>query len=175
MPKANIHRRSTLEEVYPPDLFASDAAKNGSVPNTILSGVRILSAPDAAGDFAFERATQQIGEAASDSFLAPHRPTTASADPASRAGYEAFLDDIVAIAQRFGFEPKESPAAMSRACAVCGSDFHPLISPRAFPAGQGREVEGRANKPRCSASTNSTACASNLSPRWRGKRPGSVT
>jgi hypothetical protein len=128
MPKANIHRRSTLEEVHPPDLFAGDAAKNGSVPNTILSGVRILSAPDAAGDFAFERATQQIGEAASDSFLAPHRPPTASADPASRAGYEAFPDDIVAIAQRSGFEPKESPAAMNRACAVCGSDFHSLTS-----------------------------------------------
>ena len=64
MAKANIHRRSTLEEVYPPDAFASDAAQNGRVPNTVLSGVRILSAPDAAGDFEFERATQQIGEAA---------------------------------------------------------------------------------------------------------------
>jgi len=61
MPKANIHRRSTLEEIYPPDAFASDAAQNGRVPNTVLSGVRILSAPDAAGDFEFERATQQIG------------------------------------------------------------------------------------------------------------------
>jgi hypothetical protein len=109
MPKANIHRRSTLEEVYPPDAFASDAAQNGSVPNTILSGVRILSAPDAAGDFAFERATQQIGEAASDSFLAPPRPTTASADPDPRAGYQAFLNDVVAVAPRFGFEPEESP------------------------------------------------------------------
>jgi len=73
MAKANIHRRSTLEEIYPPDVFASDAAQNGRVPSTVLSGVRILSAPDAAGDFDFERATQQIGEAASASFLAPHR------------------------------------------------------------------------------------------------------
>ena len=121
MPKANIHRRSTLEEVYPPDAFASDAAQNGRVPNTVLSGVRILSAPDAAGDFDFERATQQIGEAASASFLAPHRredrtidavrdsPATISADPDPRAGYDAFLADIVAAAQRFGFEPDESP------------------------------------------------------------------
>ena len=121
MPKANIHRRNTLEEVYPPDAFASDAAKNGRVPNTVLSGVRILSAPDAAGDFEFERAAQQIGEAASASFLAPHRredsiqdagrdrPTTVSADPDPRAGYEDFLNDIVAVAQRFGFEPEESP------------------------------------------------------------------
>jgi hypothetical protein len=121
MAKANIHRRSTLEEIYPPDVFASDAAQNGRVPSTVLGGVRILSAPDAAGDFDFERATQQIGEAASASFLAPHRreariqdagcdnPTTMSADPDPRAGYEAFLDDIVAVAQRFGFEPEESP------------------------------------------------------------------
>jgi hypothetical protein len=109
MAKANIDRRSTLEEIYPPDTFASDAAQNGGVPNTVLSGVRILSAPDAAGDFDFERATQQVGEATSASFLAPHRPTTALADPDPRAGYEAFLNDIAAVAQRFGFEVKESP------------------------------------------------------------------
>jgi hypothetical protein len=113
MAKANIHRRSTLEEVYPPDAFASDAAQNGRVPNTVLSGIRILSAPDAAGDFDFERATRQIGETASASFLAPHRreegTLAESAMPDPRAGYEAFLEDIVAVAQRFGFEPEESP------------------------------------------------------------------
>ena len=113
MAKANIHRRSTLEEVYPPDAFASDAAQNGRVPNTMLSGIRILSAPDAAGDFDFERATRQIGETASASFLAPHRrgegTLAESAIPDPRAGYEAFLEDIVAVAQRFGFEPEESP------------------------------------------------------------------
>jgi hypothetical protein len=113
MAKANIHRRSTLEEIYPPDAFASDAAQNGRVPNTMLSGIRILSAPDAAGDFDFERATRQIGETASASFLAPHRreegTLAESAIPDPRAGYEAFLEDIVAVAQRFGFEPEESP------------------------------------------------------------------
>jgi hypothetical protein len=113
MAKANIHRRSTLEEVYPPDAFASDAAQNGRVPNTMLSGIRILSAPDAAGDFDFERATRQIGESASASFLAPHRreegTLAESAIPDPRVGYEAFLEDIVAVAQRFGFEPEESP------------------------------------------------------------------
>ena len=121
MTKANIHRRSTLEEIYPPDAFASDAAQNGRVPNTVLSGIRILSAPDAAGNFDFERATQQIGEAVSARFLAPHRreeraqdagrdsPVTVLADPDPRAGYQAFLADVVAIAQRYGFEPEESP------------------------------------------------------------------
>src|SRR5260370_8505433 len=104
MPKANIHRRSTLEEIYPPDAFASDAAQNGRVPNTVLSGVRTLSAPDAAGDFEFERATQQIGEAGSASFLAPHRreertqdagrptPPKVSAHPHPRPAHEAFLN-----------------------------------------------------------------------------------
>src|SRR5438874_3029791 len=113
MAKANIHRRSTLEEVYSPDAFASDAAQNGRVPNTVVSGVRILSAPDAAGDFDLERATKQIGEAASTSFLAPHRredrTPDAGRDSDPRAGYEAFLADIVAVAQRFGFEPEVSP------------------------------------------------------------------
>ncbi len=121
MAKANINRRNSFEEVYPPDAFASDAAQNGRVSNTVLSGVRVLSAPDAAGGFEFERATQQIGEASSASFLAPHRreertqdagrdsPTTVSADPEPRAGYEDFLNDIVAVAQRFGFEPEQSP------------------------------------------------------------------
>jgi hypothetical protein len=113
MAKANIHRRNTLEEVYPPDIFASDAAKNGRVPNTVLSGIRILSAPDAAGDFDFERATQQVGEAASASFLVPHRreqgTLTEAAVSKPRAGYEAFLNDIVAVAQHFGFEPEASP------------------------------------------------------------------
>ena len=71
--------------------------------------------------FEFERATQQTGEAASASFLVPHRreertqdavrdsPTTASADLDPRAGHEAFLADIVAVAERFGFEPEASP------------------------------------------------------------------
>jgi hypothetical protein len=96
MAKANIHRRSTLEEIYPPDVFASDAAQNGRVPSTVLSGVRILSAPDTAGDFDFERATQQIGEAASVSFLAPHRREERIQDAGRgistnpQAGYEAF-------------------------------------------------------------------------------------
>jgi hypothetical protein len=103
MAKANIHRRSTLEEIYPPDAFAGDAAQNGRVPNTVLSGIRISSAPDAASDFEFERATQQVGEATSAAFLAPYRRE----DP--RAGYEVFLADIVAAAQRFGFKPQESP------------------------------------------------------------------
>jgi|SRR5690348_16533654 len=114
MPSANIHRRNTLEEIYPPEAFASDAAQNGRAPNDRLRGVRVLSAPDAAGDFDLEPAAQQVGEAASARFLAPHRPQQeigdadrTSADP--QAGYQAFLADIIAAAQRFGFKSEESP------------------------------------------------------------------
>jgi hypothetical protein len=34
MVKANIHRRTTLEEIYPPDAFASNAAQNDRVSYT---------------------------------------------------------------------------------------------------------------------------------------------
>jgi len=121
MPRANILPRSTLEEIYPPDAFASDATQNGRVPNDVLSGVRILSAPSPAGDFEFERATRQIGEPVSATFIAPYRHEDRLSDAgrdrktgAARAldppaGYDAFLADIVSVAQRFGFEPEASP------------------------------------------------------------------
>jgi hypothetical protein len=122
MPKANIHRRGTLEQVYPPDAFASDAAENAPATSEVVLGVRILSAPDAAGDFELERASRHVGEAASPTFLAPHRredrlisagrdsPATRSAQPDPREGYEDFLADIIAAAEQFGFEPEKSPS-----------------------------------------------------------------
>jgi hypothetical protein len=121
MPKANIHHRQSLERVYPPDAFASDAAQNGPATSAVVLGVRILSAPDATGEFEFERASQQVGEAAPPTFLAPYRredrlidagrdsPATRSARPDPRQGYEDFLADIVATAQRFGYAPKDAP------------------------------------------------------------------
>ena len=121
MPMANIRDRRSLEAAYPPDAFASDAAENGRSGTAVLKGVRVLSAPDATGEFALERAAQQIGEALSESFLAPQRrdgrlidpgrdsPTRASAEPEPTDGYEGFLADLAAAAQRFGFRPEESP------------------------------------------------------------------
>src|SRR5207248_1474619 len=64
MTRANIHDHRTLEAAYPAEAFASDAAENGRAGAEFVRGVRILSAPDAAGDFQFERASRQIGEAA---------------------------------------------------------------------------------------------------------------
>jgi hypothetical protein len=113
MPKVRIDDRTALERAYPPDAFAADAARNAAASSEAISGVRILSAPDGAGEFSFERGSRQVGEAASV-FLAPYRrrgnagePEAASADP--HAGYQAFLDDIVDAARRLGYKPEESP------------------------------------------------------------------
>jgi hypothetical protein len=113
MSKANIGDRQSIEAAYPPEAFAGDAAQNARSDSQQVSGVRILSAPDAAGDFELERATQQVGEAVSPAFLAPYRREDGLADPATapdpRQGYDAFLDDLVAAAQRWGFDADASP------------------------------------------------------------------
>ena len=121
MSKANIHHPQSLEAAYPPDAFASDAAQNGRSEGQRVSGVRILSAPDADGNFKLERATQQVGEATSPAFLAPHRradrladagrdsATPDSAEPSPRQDYNRFLDDIATAPQRRGFRADQSP------------------------------------------------------------------
>ena len=112
--KVKIEDRAALERAYPPDAFAADAARNAATASEAVSGVRILSAPDNAGEFSFERGSRQVGETASAVFLAPYRrrgnagePEAASSD--SRAGYQAFLDDIIDAARRLGYKPEESP------------------------------------------------------------------
>jgi hypothetical protein len=120
MPTANIKWRETVERVYPPEAFASDAAQNGQTTNQVRLGVRILSAPDAAGDFELERSKQHVGEGASPAFLAPHRKERAvsreqpglqpdETPPDPQDGYADFLTDIIAAAEQFGFEPEKSP------------------------------------------------------------------
>jgi hypothetical protein len=116
MSKANIHRRETLEQVYSPDAFANDAAQNGSSSNELVRGVRILSAPDAAGEFDFERGSRQVAEASSAAFLAPYRREAGVVNVGldsplyPREEYETFLAEIVAAAQQFGFKPEETPS-----------------------------------------------------------------
>ena len=119
MPTANIQNRQSLEQVYSPDAFASDAACNGQVTHEIILGVRILSAPNAEGEFIFERSSQHVAEASTPTFLAPHGReemlTDTENSPAMGvrrrlpAGYLEFLDDIVVAAQKSGFEPEKSP------------------------------------------------------------------
>ena len=113
MPIANIHVRASLERVYPCDAYASDASENERRKPAVLKGVRITAAPDDAGDFAFEPAASHAGEVPGAMFLAPfHRVTAqedAAADPDPRHGYEAFLDEIIEVAQRQGFRAAASP------------------------------------------------------------------
>lgn len=114
MIKVKIDDRAAVERAYPSDAYAADSAKNSAASNEAVSGVRILSAPDSAGEFSFERGRRQVGETASAVFLAPYRPTgnAGGAEEAGtnpRAGYEAFLGEIIEAARKFGFHPGDSP------------------------------------------------------------------
>jgi hypothetical protein len=112
MAKANIRDRQSIARIYLPDDFASDAAQNGNVTSQILRGVRVSSTPDATGEFALERAMQQVAETPDAVFLAPCRREerlvqSQQIDP--QDGYEEFLDDIIAVAKRLGFDAQQSP------------------------------------------------------------------
>lgn len=113
MSKINTSDRAALEQAYPPEAFVEDSAQNAAASPEIVKGVRVLSAPDAAGEFELERGHRQVGEAASAAFLAPYRRVPAavpSETPGSPPdGYQAFLDEIVDAARRFGFRPGETP------------------------------------------------------------------
>jgi len=113
MATASIHDRALIERVYPRDAYAGDASENERRKPAVLKGVRITAAPDEAGDFAIERATQQVGEVPGAVFLAPFRRAKAQEDAATepdpRQDYEAFLDEIIEAAQRFGYRAEASP------------------------------------------------------------------
>ena len=114
MAQANINDRSSIERVYPADAFAVDAADNDRQPgNQVLHGVRIVSAPDAQGMFQLERASRQVGEIGGALFLAPFRRSMgldfASRAPDPTAGYDAFIDEVIAAAPCFGFREETSP------------------------------------------------------------------
>ncbi|MBV8089331.1 MAG: hypothetical protein JO139_07105 [Alphaproteobacteria bacterium] len=109
MARANIHYRATLERVYPFEGYASDAAQNSLAQGQVVRGVLILSGPDTAGTFEVEPASRHVGETAGAAFLAPQRRDGGSGDIDQRASYKEFLDEIVAAARRFGFEPEQAP------------------------------------------------------------------
>jgi len=141
MPKANIHRRQSLERVYPPDAFASDAAEYGLATNQVVCGVGILSAPDAAGDFEFERTGQQVGEAVPPTFLAPHRhedrlidagrdsPAIQSARPIRDRGTRISSPISSTRPSASVSSPTRAPAATSHPYKGCGSSRAVLFPP----------------------------------------------
>ena len=113
MPIANVNDRASIERVYPAEAYAADASVNERPKAETLHGVRVRSGPDAAGDFELAPARQHVGEEPGAAFLAPHRRDQAHdramTDPDPRAGYAAFVDDIIRTAGEFGFEPAASP------------------------------------------------------------------
>lgn len=113
MPTSNIHDRTSIERAYPREAYASDASQNERRKPAMLHGVRIAAAPDDKGEFAIEPAVQHAGEVPGAVFLAPfHRVTAeenAESDPDPRLGYEAFLDEIIEMAERLGFRADASP------------------------------------------------------------------
>jgi hypothetical protein len=113
MPSANIHDRISIERVYPRDAYASDAADNDRHRIEILHGVRVTAAPDESGDFELQRAALHAGEVPGAAFLARfHRRTAdehAKSDPDPQHGYDGFVSEIIAAAQRYGYRAAESP------------------------------------------------------------------
>jgi hypothetical protein len=109
MAKVNMRHRASIERIYSPEAFASDAAQNAVTTGQLIRGVRILSRPDASGAFDLEPGIRHVGEAAGAVFLAPHRRDGASGATDPQADYEKFLDEIISAARRFGFEPAQAP------------------------------------------------------------------
>jgi hypothetical protein len=113
MTNANVHDRRSIEQVYPRDAFARDAAENDRASIETLKGVRIVSAPDEAGDFELDPAAQYAGEIAGAVFLAPFHRRTPSADGGTGSdphhGYDAFVDEIIEAAWRHGYRAAASP------------------------------------------------------------------
>ena len=112
MPQANIHDRRSIERIYPPEAFAVDAAENQKQPaNELIRGVRVVAPPDDSGAFEMVPAVQHVGEDFGPEFLVPYRPVgneaRASTDP--DRGYEGFVDDIVAAAERLAETARPSP------------------------------------------------------------------
>ena len=126
MAKVNANDRGSLERVYPAEAFARDAAQNELSSNPLIHGVRIGSAPDAAGGFELERATRHAGEPETPYFLVParhgeelierghHHAASQVTAPAPDRGYGQFLDDVVAAAKEFGFRAEQSPSRDKR-------------------------------------------------------------
>ncbi len=123
MQKVNINRRDSVENFYPRSAFEEDARRNSEAKTTVHHGVRILSAPDAQGDFSITRAHQHVGEDAPDQdtvFLTPFmgedydrfmqsetdygRPVPKEGHPDRDASaYSDFIDGILDAARKAHF------------------------------------------------------------------------
>ena len=75
MCRVNIYNRSTVEQVYPRGAFDRDSRVNSEAKAVVRHGVRIISSPDANGDFDLARASHHVAEHNPESdvvFVFPH-------------------------------------------------------------------------------------------------------
>ena len=127
MSRANIHDRSTLEQIYPQNVFEQDAARNSEAKAQVLHGVRIMSPPDEKGDFDLVAMSRQVGEsdpesdtaflapvlqrsydalAESPDYGAPEEKGDALAKVQDKGGeYDAFLGRVIETATSADFKP----------------------------------------------------------------------
>jgi hypothetical protein len=62
MIQANIHNRLTVERFYSQDAFDRDSRLNAEIKTDTLRGVKIMSPPDANGNFRLARASHHVAE-----------------------------------------------------------------------------------------------------------------
>ncbi|HZB94145.1 MAG TPA: hypothetical protein VE397_22030, partial [Stellaceae bacterium] len=116
MCNADINDPSSIERIYPRAVFLREAHANARAKASVLRGLRILAAPDAAGKFELVRAARHAGEADSPGgavFLCPFAQAAISsaaqypaaagpppaAPPEAADPYLAFLDRVIATAR----------------------------------------------------------------------------
>jgi hypothetical protein len=125
MASAKLDDRASLSAAYPREQFERDAARNADIKTEVLSGVVLLSAPDATGRFQLDRATRHVGEVAPSGdtlFLYPvlgdaqgglggTRPGYGNEEPDRSArpspDYDGFLDRVASAAR--GLTAREAP------------------------------------------------------------------
>lgn len=122
MTTARIDDRASLERIYPREAFDNDARENARANNSVIHGMRVLSAPDSSGAFGVARARQHVGEGDPEGdtvFLAPALSGSqvgsgagdgsgqeAGGDPVRSAGsgYDEFIETVLRVARGARFK-----------------------------------------------------------------------
>ena len=126
MAQANVHDRLTIERLYPRDAFDRDSRKNAHVKTEILHGVRVMSAPDANGDFSLARGSRHVAEQNPEGdaiFVFPHhyqgddalmqgpdyggpeeKSDASRGDQDSGTAYDMFINRVIASARSADFK-----------------------------------------------------------------------
>jgi hypothetical protein len=114
MASVNVSQRDTIERAYPREAFAQDAARNAQTTNEVVSGVRVLLAPN---ERASSSSNGQAGTSARRrrrhfsprSADANYRPTTPYRQHRPPPGGRRLCGEIVIAAREFGYDAAASP------------------------------------------------------------------